>query len=200
VNTRTLAHFIFLGIIISFIAIASCGEDDDDDAADDSDAGDDDQTADKPADVEAPDGDEGFVDLIWQDPPSKMSFTLEDAVVYCNYLHLDGHYDWRLPTISELRSIIRGCHSTELGGMCDVRDDCTAWSCDKDGCNGCDDFAGPGSDSAYWPPEFSGKIDFYQSSLTVEGEWFFVWGVDFRSGRIDVGDAGSKNAVRCVRP
>jgi len=46
-------------------------------------------------------------ELMWQDDESVKSneLTWHEAINYCNNLTLDGHSDWRLPTINELLSI-----------------------------------------------------------------------------------------------
>lgn len=43
--------------------------------------------------------------LEWQFFPVETSKTWEDALIYAENLNLDGHSDWRLPNIKELRSL-----------------------------------------------------------------------------------------------
>lgn len=43
--------------------------------------------------------------LMWQQTPSSEDFTWQEAVDYCNELELDGHDDWRIPSLKELYSI-----------------------------------------------------------------------------------------------
>lgn len=54
-------------------------------------------------------GDSSVIDslnaLQWQIFPSDVAKTWEDALVYAENLILDGHSDWRLPNIKELRSL-----------------------------------------------------------------------------------------------
>ena len=55
----------------------------------------------------------------------------EDANKYCEMI------GGRLPTIDELRSLIRNCPDTEQGGKCRLSEDCfDAATCQKD-CEGC---------------------------------------------------------------
>ena len=59
----------------------------------------------------------------------------EDAARYCNNLDLGGHLgDWRVPTISELRTLVRNCPPLSPGGSCGVTDTCFSDSCANDNC------------------------------------------------------------------
>ncbi len=44
--------------------------------------------------------------LMWQQTPASMSYDQAGAVAYCEGLALDGHDDWRLPSLHELLSIV----------------------------------------------------------------------------------------------
>jgi hypothetical protein len=45
--------------------------------------------------------------LMWQKETAPGAFSWNEALAYCENLTLAGHEDWRLPTIKELRSLVR---------------------------------------------------------------------------------------------
>lgn len=161
--------FFCLGLFI----MASCGDDDDDD---------DNMWSDPPS------------GLTWQNPPSSDIMRWENAVAYCENLNFDGHDDWRLPTISELRSLIQGCAPTETGGLCGVTDDCLDTSCMQGNCY-CDYEEG----SCYGSMETFGKCQYYWSSSIVEDYVDTAWYVNFGEGRIEHNGISFESYARCVR-
>jgi hypothetical protein len=44
--------------------------------------------------------------LTWQRAPPPRSFAFEAALGYCTHLNLDGHQDWRLPSMPELMTLV----------------------------------------------------------------------------------------------
>ena len=101
----------------------------------------------------------------WTDPGTKLMWqvqaqnnngqwvTWQRAKDYCANLELGGYTDWRLPTISELRSLIRDCDKTVTGGTCGVTDECLEERClksDMVSCLGCKQIKGP-ANGCYWP-------------------------------------------------
>jgi hypothetical protein len=174
------------------LSCSSSGGDDDDSSGDDDDAGDDDGGGD----------DDASGNLTWQDPPSSDEMTWEDAKAYCDNLSFDGHDDWRLPTISELRSLIRGCDGTVTGGACGVTDGCLDLSCWNDACSGCNSLEGPGSGGAYWPDGLSGDIDWYWSSSAFADHGNDAWFVHFGYGGVGASNESvgyNDFFARCVR-
>ena len=141
--------------------------------------------------------------LCWQDPPEESLRSWDDAIAYCNGLSLGGTDDWHLPTISELRSFIRGCPWTETGGACGVTDACLGWECrDEVACHGCsdtDDGRGPGSGGAYWPLDVRGTPYWYWSSSPTPGG-YDAWLVYFPRGYVEEFEKELTFRVRCVRP
>jgi hypothetical protein len=155
---------------------------------------------------------EGWFDpttsLCWQNPDSGNTYTWADAVAYCENLSLGGHEPgtWHLPTISELRSLIRGCPGTETTGSCGVTDTCWDWACcptpcAESPCNGCSAFAGPGSGGCYWDSALGGTTgsygSYWSSSRTTgtASAWYVLFGL----GQVTSTNLTVPGYVRCVR-
>jgi len=190
-------------------------DDDDNDAVDDDDdATDDDNNAvdDDDDDNDLADDDDSEAD-VWADPSSGLMWQNGREVGqvgrpwrlanrYCRYLTWGGYSDWRLPTIDELRSLIRGCGATAPGGACGVTDACRADDCWNESCVGCDFLEGPGVDGVYWPAGVTGYYSWYTnypywSSSLVVGYSDVAWQVFFEDAGI-YSSAGYV-AMRCVR-
>lgn len=161
-------------------------DDEDDDTIDDDIPDDDSETDDDAADDDTDPGStwtDPTSGLTWQVNPSFMNW--EKAKTYCNNLTLTRS-DWHLPTISELRTLIRGCDGSMAGGSCNVTDDCLStgdcWS--EQSCGGCNILEGPGSGGAYWPDGISGDISWYWSSSPMADVDYTAWVVDFEDARI----------------
>ncbi len=141
--------------------------------------------------------------LDWQIQPHNESMKWSEAKAHCNSLNLCGNNDWRLPTIEELRGIIRGCPATKSGGTCNIGPmDCMADSCRDFSCNGCGYGDGP-ADGCYWPEGLLGKdgsfCHAYWSSSAVEDDEA-MGAVEFGDGDIGSLRTGSfKTSIRCVR-
>jgi len=184
----------------------SCSSGDDDDSIGDDDTGGDDAADDDSSDDDISDDDTSSD--IWTDPSTGLTWQVAyagdwilfaDAQTLCANLSLASG-GWRLPTISELRSLIRGCDATMTDGACTVTDSCLDSTCWNDPCGGCTSLAGPASGGAYWPDGLTGVIDFYWSSSTVSDISGDAWAVDFSSAYVeDILTDESTIAVRCVR-
>ncbi|MBI5485698.1 MAG: DUF1566 domain-containing protein [Deltaproteobacteria bacterium] len=136
--------------------------------------------------------------LCWQDPPDPTTRIWDDAVAYCDGLVLGGRNDWYLPTIDELRSLIRNCPATETGGSCNVTAACLGSGCRNPACSGCSYGEGPGG--AYWPAELHGLAFWYWSSSRFVGDAPNAWEVDFDGAWVHREDLSRLFLVRCVRP
>ncbi|HPS29731.1 MAG TPA: DUF1566 domain-containing protein [bacterium] len=130
-------------------------------------------------------------ELCWSDLSDSM--TWGEAAGYCN--NMGG----RLPTISELRTLIKNCPSTETGGECRVTDDCITENCRKESeCRNCED-----------DESKSGRYSVFKD--TVPGMWSSskrtdsicdAWGVNFENGFVGscYGEGlYSYSYVRCVK-
>ena len=223
--------FLIFSVIIGFTFL-SCG-DDDDDAADDDDTVDDDTDDDDTAgddddDDTAGDDDDSLDDddtddddvdsevyvdtqtgLIWQkelvglEAVSFLEFP--EAVTYCDNLDYGGHQDWRLPTVSELRTIVRGCSQTEAGGSCAVTDQCPQQDCwDITDCKSCEWMSGP-ANGFYVVSELADytTVDYYWSSTLVDAniQPDRSWSLLFATGNISELDTIDESGAmpRCVR-
>ncbi len=73
----------------------------------------------------------------------------EHANDYCENSEAYGFSDWSLPTIDQLRTLIKGCDNTKTGGSCKMSNNCTTVSCweeelgENSPCNGCEGNEGP---------------------------------------------------------
>lgn len=136
--------------------------------------------------------------LTWQVAPTGGSMSWSDAKSHCQGLSPAG--GWHLPTIGELRTLIRGCLATQAGGSCTIsKDDCLAWSCWDDSCGGCSSEGGAGADGLYWTDDIEGDCCWYWSSSPVEDDDGVAWGIGFGDGGVDGDGVGSGGQVRCVR-
>ncbi|HOW52158.1 MAG TPA: DUF1566 domain-containing protein [bacterium] len=132
------------------------------------------------------------------------------AVKYCQDLTLGGYDDWRLPSISELKTLIVGCQTNT--DACRVSDSCLSYddSCyytlgaripvDPD-CV-CPKGMGSGEDKFYWQKDvWKGRgIQFWSSSFISGVFWGEnIWTVSFDSAGISFAHKDNANIVRCVR-
>ncbi|HPA57923.1 MAG TPA: hypothetical protein PLT70_10895, partial [bacterium] len=106
---------------------------------------------------------------------------ISEASKYCR--NMGG----RLPTISELRTLIKNCSDTETGGACNVTQDCLSLKdCRNEACDGCSS----ASDGRYSKLGDNGML--HSRSSSEDG----FWKVDFSSGFVG---RDSNAGVRCVQ-
>jgi len=127
--------------------------------------------------------------LVWSNRSSD-TMDWNRAKQYCENLSEDGHNDWRLPTISELRTLIQNCQNTETVGECGVTDTCLSESCKNKACNGCE------AKKVHYSK--LGDKGFFWSSSLLPGNRMNAWYVDFTYASIN-GHSENKKSVRCVR-
>ena len=138
--------------------------------------------------------------LTWRVAPPSITVDWESAKLHCETLTISALSDWHLPTIDELRTLVRGCPPTEPGGACPVDEDsCLVWSCKGEECEGCPSGSGPAS-GCYWPTEFLGQCDYaYWSSSPVEDSDVYAWVVLFQEGAMGGRGISKKGYAKCVR-
>ena len=140
--------------------------------------------------------------LTWQNPVSQMTHNVYSGTIYCNGVVIGGYTDWRLPTIEDFRSLVRGCEATALGGACPVMND-SATTARTSSCDGCGS-DGPGANGEYWDraldPFRVGYATFWSSSIPTDDDTL-AWQIDFVNGARISADANVyASAVMCVRP
>lgn len=136
--------------------------------------------------------------LCWEDPPSDEYKRGTEAFPYCASLE-DG--EWRVPTISELRTLISNCPSTHFDmsweqppdDSCGVYDACTSETCAQAACTGC-----PGN-PCQWQASLSGTCGWYWSVTEILQDPEFVWYVDFENAAVSSITIYELQRVRCVR-
>lgn len=121
--------------------------------------------------------------LNWSDP-SNETMPLAHAENYCY------NNNGKLPTISELRTLVQNCPSTQIGGLCKVDDSCLSQtSCWSGDCLGCA--------AGEFYSVFGDKGWFWSSSLTEEAHTH-AWRLNFDDGNLGAYDVSTANNVRCV--
>ncbi len=130
--------------------------------------------------------------LIWSDRSSnKMNWS--SAKQYCEDLTEGGFDDWRLPTISELKTTIQNCQSG--GSSCRVSDSCLSSDCRSKSCY-CD---GRSNNGGYYSKLGDDDKVWLWSSSTQSDRPDGAWLVGFSEGYVANGHKSSLNYVRCVR-
>jgi hypothetical protein len=144
---------------------------------------------------------------VWTDPASGLSWPLlpssdgtmtwQAAADYCDALTLCDHGDWRLPTIGELRTLVRGCAATVTGGACEVTDACSASDCWNSNCDGCAFDDGP-DEGCYRPAEIEGSCVEAWSSTDL-GDGATAWELGFRAaGVVEATKSLQDAGARCI--
>ncbi|MBR4531399.1 DUF1566 domain-containing protein [bacterium] len=125
---------------------------------------------------------------------SSGSMNWRDSKSYCNNLTENGYSDWHLPTISELKTLVKNCSAIAAGGSCYVSDSCSSRDCfNYDDCinNSCSE------DSHGGYSKFGEAITLRSSSENDNKE--YVWGVNFQLAWLEGASKEENYVVRCVR-
>ena len=128
---------------------------------------------------------------------SSYEMTWDSAVSYCNNLTECGYSDWHLPTISELRTLIKNCLGSQTGGACAVKDpDCLSKDCWSGDCY-CDYMENNGG--YYSKLGDDDKVGLWSSS-TRSDNTDYAWSVLFYYGYVyNFNKTYINFYVRCVR-
>jgi hypothetical protein len=159
--------------------------------------------------------------LSWQDPQKDAyadnngGVTSLDAIRYCEELIIKGQDDWRLPTIDELRSIIRGASGSESSGACPVTEGarlagtsaadvvkCSGqlqpFQCSGSG-NCCLHEALNGTCNTVDPASTTHYLETWSSTPAADDPENWIGYVFFDTGTVGFNHSLSLGEVRCVR-
>ena len=135
---------------------------------------------------------------------SKNKMNFDDAKKYCMNLNQDEKDIWRLPSIDELRTVIRNCE-TKKDGQCRISERIEHFSSkDKDHKNcACKIEKNNGGKYSILTKHDTSKIDGYGitlwSSTTLSDNEYSAWGVNFSDAAIDIYFKNTEHYVRCIR-
>ncbi len=160
-------------------------------------------------------------DLSWQDPQKdaysedNTGVTAGDAVRYCEELTFGGYDDWRLPTLDELRTIIRGAPLSRSGGLCPAAQGSSVGGTtmlDIILCYGrLKPLTGPGTWGCCWDKSLTGTcstidpastthfLEYWSSTPAADDPEHWIGFVFFDTGTVGFNHALSLGEVRCVR-
>lgn len=149
--------------------------------------------------------------LMWQKSPSENRTEWKNAAEYCESMMLGDYADWRLPSIDELRTLVRGCPNVETTGLCCISENACTWygGCNDEGfcphnpkycdcdvpCSCCAN-KGP-NNGCYGPSELDGPCKDFWSRTASSGD--FGWGLDFSASRTFASPWPICSHIRCVR-
>ena len=139
-------------------------------------------------------------DNLWS-PRAPDQMDCQNAMEYCSSLDKCGFNDWRLPTVSELRTLIQNCPNTETGGNCETEDscldhgECWKWQdCYSDFCSSEGDYSKLGDKGWFW------SSSDYRTPFVMLEEWSNnSYGVNFSNATLIKNSCSLKSSVRCIR-
>ena len=126
--------------------------------------------------------------LLWS-AKAREAMNWHEAKKYCESLLSD----WRLPTISELRLLVKNCSATEKSGECGITDECLSREkCKSQFCDGC---------SGLSSGEYSklGDTGWFWSSSEHSNIPDNAWYLNFGNGSVLGSNKKYSNYVRCVK-
>jgi len=131
--------------------------------------------------------------LVWSEK-SEEKMDWNKAVLYCTEL-ADNDLNWSLPTISELRTLIKNCKEAQTGGACAVQDPDHLAEADSDENCSCEEkqdnggyYSKLGDDDNIWLWSSSQCSDAQDSA----------WSIGFAKASVETFGIVRDNFVRCV--
>lgn len=110
--------------------------------------------------------------------------SVEDAVSYCKNSIIEGYTGWYMPTISELRTLVRNCDKIAPNGTCPIVDENSMMeSFEECKCSDSENYS-----------RF-GDTEWLLSATQRDSE--HAWGLDFGSGKIEE-DRDLGGTIRCA--
>ena len=137
--------------------------------------------------------------LTWQNSNFSANISATEGATYCSNLVFDSYSDWRLPTISELRSLVRGCSSTVYGGACQVTDSCTSYDSCRTSCSSCTSGYGSGSSGKYWDSNLTHTGTTFVSSTILSDYTTYSWSINFLTAAMTYDYSSYSKSIICVR-
>ncbi len=132
----------------------------------------------------------------WMKNQTTTGSSYRQAVEYCENSRAGGYDDWRMPTIRELRSLIKGCNGTVAteSAPCKVGDFSTQKDYNDKACHGCE----ANLPACYQSKEAGGCLGRVWSASGVSG---YQGTVAFPTGNISTTypSAVTHMYVRCIR-
>lgn len=145
----------------------------------------------------SPSCDDGWSDagtgLCWQTERSSQTMNVATASAYCAALSDDESKPWRLPQVTELRTLV-SCPGTAPGGACTIGESSSSDEFDAS-CQGCSTTTG-----CAWDPALGACGQFYwSSSVPADYPDHGAWMVDMLNGGLNWEDPSTSFNVICVR-
>jgi hypothetical protein len=143
----------------------------------------------------------------WKDPTTGLVWELDTSANYSTYagavnhcaVMAQGGVAWHLPSIDELRTLVRGCPATEEGGACPAHNNCTnSELCYTEACDGCNWLAGPGLLGTYRDPCIQGGYSGDWSSTAAVDTPGSVWYLRHDNASVWIDSKTAFHFARCV--
>ena len=136
----------------------------------------------------------------WEDPDSGLMWSMRSSLMdwdmtvdYCSKLSEGGFTDWRMPSINELRTLIKGCPYAEPGAYCGVRDNCLSSGCWNYKCILCEDI------DSYTKLDDGHAGWKLWSASEISDNTNYAWDIDLVLGGLRQEYKNEDGFVRCVR-